>query len=195
MNRDCAAIQPLLSARLDGVGLSAAERAAVAAHLENCPACRALEQDLVAEERALNALWPPVVAPEGFAARVVAGLPPHAILRSPRRRVLLVAAVLVALLCGGLLGQGEVRARLDLALQRVGLRESPPSTQMQAPPLRDVSLEEARGSVSWPIRQPDPPPADYRLVRVSVGEVYAFAAGPVVFLFYQRDGATVPQLG
>jgi hypothetical protein len=194
MDRDCAAAYPLLSARLDGVELDAAERSALDAHLAGCPACRALDRDFVAEERALVTLWPPVVAPEGFAARVVAGLPPRATTRLPRRRILLAAAALAALLCAGLLGRGEVRAGIDLALQRVGLRESSPPAQILAPPLRDVSLDEARQLVPWPIRQPEPFPAGYRLVRVSAGDVYPFAAGPVVFLFYQRDDATVPQL-
>jgi hypothetical protein len=194
MDRDCTAVYPLLSARLDGVVLDEVERTALDTHLAACPACRALDLDLVAEERALAALWPPVAAPEGFAARVVVGLPPRPITRLSHRRVFLVAAVLAALLCAALLGRGEVGARIDLALQRVGLRESSPPTQTLAPPLHDVSLEEARGLVPWPIRQPEPPAAGYRLARISAGAVYPFAAGPVIFLFYQRDNATVPQL-
>ena len=194
MDRDCAAAYPLLSARLDGVALGAAERSALDAHLAACPVCRALDQDLLAEEQVLATLWPPVVAPEGFAARVVTGLPPRATKRLPHRPALLAAAVLAALLCAGLLGQGEVRARIGLVLQRVGLRESSPPAQILAPPLHDLRLDEARQLVLWSIRQPEPPPVGYRLVRVSAGEVYPFAAGPVVFLYYQRDEATVPQL-
>ncbi len=103
------------------------------------------------------------------------------------RRLALAAALLLALLAGGALGQGPARAGLDLVLRQVGLRESPPPA---APPravsLERVSLEEAQRLVPWPIRRPDPAllPDGYRLIGVRAGEIYTFAAGPVVVLNY-----------
>lgn len=103
------------------------------------------------------------------------------------RRLALAAALLLALLAGGALGQGPARAGLDLVLRQVGLRESPPPA---APPravaLERVSLEEAQRRVPWPIRRPDPAllPDGYRLIGVRAGENYTFAAGPVVVLNY-----------
>lgn len=194
MDRDCAAARPLLSLRLDGVPLDAADAEGLEAHLAACAACRVFARDLAAEARSLAALWSPIAAPIGFTERTVAALPPRAQPRSPRRRPLLAAALALALLSGALLGSGEVRAGVDLLLRRVGLREESPPTMTLTAPLRDVTLAEARGLVPWSVRLPMPPPDGYLLDRVAVGEVYGFAAGPAIFLFYTRDGAVLPQL-
>ncbi len=194
MKRDCADARLLLSARLDGLALDPPDDAALTAHLAACLACRAFARDLAAEDRTLVALWRPVAAPEGFATRVIGALPPRPIRRLVGRRFLLAAALALALLSVALLGRSEVRAGVDLVLRRVGLREQPPPTQIQAAPLRDVSLDEARALVSWVIQQPEPLPAGYRLDHVAVGAIYAFADGPAIFLFYTRDGMAIPQL-
>lgn len=194
MNRDCAAARLLLGARLDGLALDPQDDAALATHLAACPACRALARDLAAEDRTLVALWRPIAAPEGFATRVLAALPPRPVRRLAGRRFLLAAALTLALLSGALLGRSEVRAGIDLVLRRVGLREQPPPTQIQAAPLRDVSLAEAKALVPWAILQHAPLPVGYRLDHAAVGAGYVFAEGPVVFLFYTRDGAATPQL-
>lgn len=194
MNRDCAAARLLLNARLDGLEFDASDRATLPAHLTTCSDCRAFVRDLMAQEQTLVGLWSPVAAPEGFTTRVSAALPPRPLRRSSGRRLLLAASLALALLSGGLLGRSEVRAGIDLALRRVGLREQPPPAQMQFAPLRDVSLAEAQALVPWTIRQPVPLPEGYRLDHVAVGVVYAFADGPVVFLFYRRAGAAAPQL-
>ena len=194
MDRDCVAARLLLSARLDGLALDPPDDAALTAHLATCPACRAFARDLVAEDRTLVGLWSPAAAPEGFATRVVAALPPRPLRRAPGRRLLLAVALALALLSGALLGRGEVRAGIDLVLRRVGLREQPPPAQTQTAPLRDVSLAEAQALVPWSILQPVPLPEGYRLEHVAAGAVYAFADGPTVFLFYTREGAATPQL-
>jgi hypothetical protein len=194
MNRDCAAARLLLSVRLDGLAPDPQDDAALATHLAACPACRVFARDLAVQEQTLVGLWSPVAAPEGFARRVIAALPPRPIRRSSGRRFLIAAALTLALLSGALLGRSEVRAGIDLALRRVGLREQPPPAQIQTAPLRDVSPAEAQALVPWAILQPAPLPVGYRLDHAAVGAVYAFAEGPVVFLFYTRDGAATPQL-
>jgi hypothetical protein len=180
--------------RLDGLTLASPHDAALTAHLATCPACRATARDFAAEEQTLVGLWLPVTAPEGFATRIVAALPPRSVRRATRKRFILAAALALALLSGGLLGRSEVRAGIDLALRRVGLREQSPPAQIQATPLRDMSLAEAQALVPWAILQPAPLPEGYRLDRIAAGAIYAFADGPTIFTFYTRDGATTPQL-
>ncbi len=78
--------------------LEAAERSALEAHLEGCPACRETLEDRRTWERAFSGLAP-VEVPQGFAAAVMARL------SARRRRVL-----------GGLAGSLSVTAAIFAAL-------------------------------------------------------------------------------
>lgn len=71
---DCAKVHGLISPSLDGE-LVAAEQAALAAHLQSCAGCRAVEAGL-REQRQLFAGLPRVNAPVGFHTRVMANLEP-----------------------------------------------------------------------------------------------------------------------
>lgn len=196
MTPECADIRILLSRRLDRDAIDHADSDHLDAHLARCADCRAIARDLDWQERALHNHWSAdaVMVPPGFAARTVAALPPRALPRLYRRRAVLAAALALLFLTAALVGGAQASAGFDLLLRRVGLREEAPPPRVTVMQPRELTLDEARASVPWSIRTPLPPPAGYRLDRVAVGEVYRFADGAAVFLFYTRAGTTVPQL-
>jgi hypothetical protein len=188
----------LLSERLDGqLGENHTRR--LTRHLAACAACRSVAQDLAVEDRELAGLWPAAAVPVGFAAHVVATLPPRADGRTRHKPLLrtgpAIAAALVAVAVV-LLAVAPVRAGLRLALDRVLLRETnaPPVERLIAPGA-SVQLEDARRQVPWRIRLPSRLPEGYRLVAVTAGEVHDAAIGPTVVLHYQQgDGPRAPTL-
>lgn len=196
MTPECADFRVLVSQHHDQGALNPAESDRLAAHLEQCAACRAFARDLSVQEEGLRELWSSdaIMVPPGFAARTVAALPPRVLSRPYRRRAVIAAALALLFLSVALVGGEQARAGFDLLLRRVGLREEAPSPRVTVATPRDLTLEEARASVPWPIRTPQPPPEGYRLDRVAIGEVYRFADGPTIFLYYTRADATVPQL-
>ena len=194
----CADVHPLLSRRLDAA-LAPADARQLEAHLQGCAACRAVMRNLETEQQLLRQQWQSLGAPPGFAARVVAALPPRPTPRvaAPllRRRAPALAAALALLLVAAL-AVPPVRAGLGVFLRTVVLREtSDPPAEVRISPGAAVDLEEAQRQVPWHIRTPTALPEGYRLVAVTVSEVHSFAQGPTVVLHFQRgDGPNARSL-
>lgn len=108
----------LLSARLDGE-LSEAEEQKLNDHLAECPACRALAEDLACLHASLEHLEDEP-APEGFAARVMASVRAAEgrkktipLFRRPQARAIAGLAA-CAVLCVGLYTANQARKRAEL---------------------------------------------------------------------------------
>ena len=90
---DCGSMLELLSASLDGE-LTPAEEALLRAHLDACPACRALREELAGVRGACGG--PEVLPPAQLKARILANLPPQRAAKAhPWRRWGALAAALV----------------------------------------------------------------------------------------------------
>lgn len=204
---ECAEARPLLSHHLDDA-LTSDSAASLQAHLNGCPTCATLRRTFEEQDRLLAEGWPPVGAPDGFAARVATALPTrppvlspatpqHAGLWRTRSRWLVVAAVLAILLTTSAILQPAAWASLGLFLRQVALRESvPPASSSHTLPMSRLSLDEAQQLVPWRIRQPAVLPDGYRLAAVYAGELHAFAVGPTIVLNYQHgEGPQARHLG
>lgn len=84
--------------------LTGSERAATLAHLGTCADCRAAVAELAAVADSLLLLTPSIEPPAGFESRVLARLAPMAAPARRPRRLLLVAAAVVAVALGGVGG-------------------------------------------------------------------------------------------
>lgn len=101
----CLQMLELMNAVLDGEA-TAAQKAQLNAHLEHCPACAALHEDLLALREGSDALL--ACAPDGFADRVMESVRSAAAPAKPRRRWKSIAAM--AAVCAiALLGSGSLK--------------------------------------------------------------------------------------
>ena len=93
----CAQVDDLAAELALGL-LGGPERADALAHIDGCPRCRSLIDELAASADALVLLAPGAEPPSGFEARVLAALEPvpRPVARRRRRLVRVVAAVAVA---------------------------------------------------------------------------------------------------
>ena len=98
---DCELAQCYLSARLDGA-ITSEEEAALEAHLQDCPACRTLSEQLTALHQAMAEL-PLVPPPDGLKDSILARVAAEP-RRKMRWRPLLASAALFALLFMGVYG-------------------------------------------------------------------------------------------
>lgn len=195
----CAEARPQISRQLDGA-LTPSESAALTAHLRGCAACAAVQRAMTEESGALSRHWGRVSAPPGFSSRVAVGLRPRPA-ASPVRRMLrwrtpALAGALAVLLVAAGVAIPPVRAGIGAFLETVSLREtSNPPPERRLGDTRVIALEEARRRVPWEIQTPGWLPEGYGLAGVVAEEVYTFADGASVTLYYTGgDGADAPQI-
>ncbi|CCH30911.1 zf-HC2 domain-containing protein [Actinosynnema sp. NPDC047251] len=114
--------------------LSGPERVAVQAHLDGCPACRAEEADLRPAAELLALADPDRVAdrvavPAGLGESVLAGIRAERRRRVPRWAVAAAAAVLIAVVAGGV---GYFAGRPSVPLEPVAISRSAPGLSARA---------------------------------------------------------------
>ncbi len=104
----CAEVEALAAELALGV-ISGPERAAALAHVERCPTCASLVDDLARTGDRLLSMAPGAEPPNGFESRVL-GRTGHVELPRPaRRRVWLAAAAVLILLAGTAVGVAAAR--------------------------------------------------------------------------------------
>ncbi len=116
----CTQVRKLLSSHQDGA-LSAARAAAVTEHLERCAECAAAFAELQRTWQALGLYQPAATAP-GFTAAVMRRLGeklPRPAWQAPRWAV--AAALILCLVCGGLVGHVQFAASPALAGTQIAL--------------------------------------------------------------------------
>lgn len=109
---DCEEALELISAKIDGA-LTQEEEAALAAHLERCPACRALLTDLEALHRDMEGAMPPVPPPSGLQEEIMARIRGEQPARARSGLRWRTWAAMAAVLAVVLLGTGTLRSWQD----------------------------------------------------------------------------------